>query len=538
MSQPNPLILIHQLCYSLPDGKPLFASLSLTLGTEKTGLVGRNGAGKSTLLKLMLGHLLPAAGSIQVTGTLGYCPQDPPEAANETIADLLGIRSKLEALTHITQGSTDENDFQLIADDWLIEERTYLQLKAFGLDYLPLSCPTAHLSGGEKTRLHLARVFLADSDMILLDEPTNNLDSTARQLLYDKIASWKKGLLVVSHDRTLLNFMNQIVELNPRGVTITGGNYDAYRTQKSLQQAALERELMDAKKLLQQTQNTIQTSREKREQRQSYGRKLFRAGKTDKITAKSRKGRSERTQSRLVTQGDMLLKKAEQQHDKAQSKIEIVPEIHITLPRTAVPHGKTVLAMEQLSFSYASQQHALIDRFSLNVSGPARIALAGKNGSGKTTLVKLILGEYLPSQGSIYRGVEQIRYLDQKITLLDPALSLLENFLRLNPDAKATEAHHALAQFLFRNTAAHKLVAELSGGEKLRAELACVLLSSQPPQLLILDEPTNHLDLDSIASIESALSHYEGALIVISHDQAFLQNIGIEKTITAPFKGD
>ena len=535
MTQSLAYILIHQLSYAVTNEKTLFNQLTLSLNTEKTGLIGKNGTGKSTLLKLIIGELKPDQGSIQVNGTISYCPQQHNISADISIADLLDVRTKLDALTRIQQGSIDENDFQLVGDDWMVEDYTRQQLRDFGLDYLALDTSLKNLSGGELTRLLLAKAFHANPDFIILDEPTNNLDKTARQFLYEKIIRWEKGLLIVSHDRALLNLMDQLIELTASNVRCYGGNYDHYDEQKTTMNEAAKRELLDAKKSLNQTKHSIQGSREKREQKQSRGKKLFRTGKIDKLTANAKRGRSEKTQSRLVTQGDMLLKNAERQLDTAKSKIEVSEKIEVALEHSAVPNGKVVLDIKDLCFKYNQHDALLIDHFHLQLLGPERIALIGDNGSGKSTLIKLILSELQPIQGTIHLGIQHISYLDQHAHSLNPELSILENFMQLNPDVKEQEAHHALAQFLFRNAAALKSVKSLSGGEKLRAELACALMSKQPPQLLILDEPTNHLDLDSIKSIESALKHYQGAMIVISHDQAFLTNIGIEKAIFAPF---
>lgn len=534
MTQSSPLILINQLNYATSN-LSILTDLSLTFASEKTGLIGRNGIGKSTLLKLIMGELCPKSGSIQVAGKLAYCPQQTIENDAATVADLLGIREKLVALERIRLGSTNELDFQIIGEDWLIKEDTSLRLTQFGLAELELDQPLKTLSGGEKTRLYLAKAFIANPDFILLDEPTNNLDKAARHLLYNAIANWSKGVLVVSHDRTLLNLMDQIIELTPKGIHTFGGNYDHYHAQKTLLKEANERALTDAKKTLQRTKASIQTSRERLSQRQSYGRNLLHSGRVDKMTADTQKWRSEKTQSRLVTQSGLLLKNAEQELKAAQAKMEPAAEIKVALPKTHVANGKVILEITNLTFSYQGHASPLIESFNWQLQGPERIALLGENGSGKTTLIKLILGELKPLRGHIYIGAKRISYLDQNTNSLEPEQSILNNFLRINPDAKPIEAHAALAQFLFRNVAAERLVKNLSGGEKLRAELACALMSTQPPELLILDEPTNHLDLESIASIESALRLYQGALIVISHDQRFLDNVLVSKSMKAPF---
>ncbi len=349
------------------------------------------------------------------------------------------------------------------------------------------------------------------------------------------IQDWQGGIVIASHDRTLLNFMEEIIELNTLGVACYGGNYAHYIEQKSIEQAAHVRSLEDAKKLLQKTSQTIQASREKHEQKQSYGRNLRKSRSIDKMAANSKKGRSERTQNKLSIKQERLTDHAETKLEAAKANIEINDEIHVELPATRVPHGKLILHLEQVTFSYSHTQKPIIKRFSLQLCGPKRVALAGKNGSGKTTLVNLILGQLKPAIGTIDLGTKHICYLDQQASLLNPGLSLLENFMALNPSVKEYDAYRCLAAFLFKNITVHKLIKQLSGGEKLRAVLACVLMTKQPPQLLILDEPTNHLDLSSVLQLESALKNYQGAMIVISHDQEFLKNIGIEQVLYAPF---
>lgn len=526
-------ILIQQLNFILPNGKSLFDKLSLTFAKNKTGLIGKNGIGKSTLIKLIAGEFAPHSGSIHLEGTIAYLPQNPVIDSTQSVAELLGFSAKLNALHRIAAGSIDERDFAMLDEDWNVEERLQQQLQSFGLQNIPYTRPLNLLSGGELTRLLLIKIFLSDADFLLLDEPTNHLDSTARQQLYEAIKKWSAGLIVISHDRALLNLMDEIIELTTLGASVYGGNYEFYVEQKSIEQAARELQLHDAKKIMQKSKQTVQLSREKHEQKQSYGRKLRKSGSIDKMGANAKKGRSERTQSKLLIKEERLLKHAENEFTEARKNIEIIDEIHLDLPATQVPKGKMILEIEDLSFSYSRASQPIIDNFNLKMQGPERIALSGANGSGKTTLINLILGVLTPTTGKIMVGTQYVSYLDQNASLLNPYVSVLNNFLLLNPQSNEQDAYFALAQFLFKNVTAEKLVKDLSGGEKLRALLACVLLATHPPQLLILDEPTNHLDLASIKSIESALQNYQGAMIVISHDQMFLENVGVERVIEA-----
>lgn len=313
-----------------------------------------------------------------------------------------------------------------------------------------------------------------------------------------------------------------------------GGNYDAYQEQKSIEEQARLQHLEDAQKQLKKAELSIQSTFERHQQKQSYGRALRKSGSIDTMSADSKQGRSERSQNRMLIKGERMIQEAETQLATAKEKIEILEEIHIDLPKTNVPSGKMILEIDDLNFSYLGSQTPLIQAFNLTLQGPERVALLGPNGSGKTTLIQLLLEQLTPSSGKITRGTQRISYLDQHLNFLDADLSVLENLKKTHPEINDTDAHRCLAHFLFRNVTALKKVKHLSGGERLRAALACTFMQKEPPQLLILDEPTNHLDLQSLLSLESALNSFQGAMIVISHDQKFLDNLSITRKITLP----
>lgn len=529
-----PQIIVQQLYFVLPNQKVLFRDLNVNFAQHKIGLVGKNGIGKSSLLKLICGEIALQQGQIINNIKLAHVPQNPLIPESVTISEFLGFADQLHALQRVLAGSTDEKDFTTLNEQWDIEDQLQKILQAFGLGYITQNRLIHSLSGGELTRLLLTKAFHSNADFLLLDEPSNHLDNEMRTQLYAAISKWQRGLIIASHDRALLDLMDEIIELNTLGVAHFGGNYEFYIEQKQLERNASEQALLDAKKQLHKTEYSIQSSKEKHQQKQAYGRKLRKSGSIDKLSANSAKGRSERTQSKLLIKEIRMLNQANQTLETVKQKIDASEEINISLPKTAVPNGKMILDLEDICFSFDNTN--LIHNLSWKLMGPEKIALVGKNGSGKTTLVKLILGELRSQSGKIFLGTDRINYLDQHSSLLRPDSSLLNNYLLLNPSATEREAHDNLAKFLFRNVDALKKVNVLSGGEKLRALLACVLLGNHPPQLLILDEPTNHLDLKSIASIESALKNYLGAMIVISHDSQFLKNIGVEKTICAPFK--
>jgi ATPase subunit of ABC transporter with duplicated ATPase domains len=522
-------VVCESLSYSV-DTKKLFSNLSIAFGSEKTGLVGSNGVGKTTLLRLIVGELIPQAGVVHANGNIGYMPQNFVINQDQTIAQVFGIDQKIAALERMNSGIGNQDDFELIGDDWDVAERAKELLQRCNLAALDLLRQIKTLSGGQVTRVFFARLLMNKADFLILDEPTNNLDSESRLALYDAIKHFDGGLLVVSHDRQLLTLMDQIVELSPLGLKTYGGNYTDYVEQKMVEQEALEQDLVDAQKQLSKTKKTVQLSKERYDQHASRGKKKGREGGIPQIKLGAMKERAEKTKSKLEARTDKQMDAASDKLAAAKSKLEQKELLDFELEATRVHNTKLVLEIEHLAFAYPGQPPVLTD-FNMTLVGPKRIAITGKNGSGKTTLLKLIMGQCTPTRGSIKVGVQHCAYLDQALSVLSPNQTILENFKRLNPTVKETDCRLRLAAFLFAHDDALKLVGNLSGGEKMRAALACVLMGDTPPQLILLDEPTNNMDLASIASIERALSRYKGALLAVSHDVTFLQNIGVDAAI-------
>lgn len=534
MSSSSPFIHIHNVFFT-PNGvqSPLLHDLNLTFSCNKVGLIGRNGVGKSSLLKLMAGLIVPEKGSIETNAKTAYLAQQSVIAPEKTVAHVIGVDLKIAALHRIAHGSVNNEDYSILDDDWLIESRAQDFLDRFKLGYLQLAQPIANLSGGEHTRLQLIRVFMSNADFILLDEPTNNLDVTARDILYKEINNFKGGVVIASHDRALLERMDSIVELTTLGATTYGGNYQFYQQEKQKHLSALQQQYSHAKKTLQQVNKSTQKAKEKHEKRVKMGKKSRRTRSQATIILDAQKERSTSTQKKLASQSDRLKVSAQETLDQAKSSIESIDHLKINLMPQKVSSQKILIKMSEVSFSYDAGQ-PIIANLNLTIFGDSRLAITGNNGSGKSTLLKLITGNLTPEKGQLSRHITQIPYLDQHASTLDSSLTVLENFQMLNSDLPELECRYRLAQFLFKNTAAEKTVSTLSGGEKLRALLAAVLMAAKPPRLIILDEPTNHLDLDSIRVMEKALADYQGALVVVSHDVCFLENIGINTTITIP----
>lgn len=512
------------------DTKKIFSNISFSIGNEKIGLVGSNGIGKSTLIRLLVGQLQPQSGTIIINGTFGYLPQQFHAHQEDSIAHILGVDQKLSALERIQAGTGTSDDFECIGDDWVVRERVNALLSKLNLGHLDISRVIKTLSGGETTRVFLASLLVNNPDLLILDEPTNNLDYESRCALYDVIKSFSGGILVVSHDRKLLFFMDEIIELTSLGIKTYGGNYTDYVAQKRIEQEALEQDIIDAQKQINKTKKTIQQSKERYEKRLSGGKKESLKGGQPKLFLGFFKEHAEQTKSKLEASTDKQLGSARERLQNAKAKLEQKELMDFDLEATRVHNSKLVLDIQNLTFAYPHSKPIVKD-FTLTLVGPKRIALSGPNGSGKTTLLKLIMQDIQPTSGTIKIGVEHRVYLDQKLSILNNEETILENFKRLNPTVKETDCRLRLAAFLFAHDDALKHVGSLSGGEKMRAALACILMGETPPQLIILDEPTNNMDLDSITSMEQALQNYQGALIVVSHDDVFLENIEAEDRI-------
>ena len=522
-----------RLGYALADGRTLFNDVTLGFGRERTGLIGPNGAGKSTLVRLLAGELATPFGTVQRRGTLAYLPQNFELAADGTLADVLGIGARLAALDRVYAGEPRAGDIERVGDGWDLRERAVAALARFGVGHLPLDRLVAGVSGGEGTRVALAGLMLRRPDFLLLDEPTNNLDAAGREALYELVRGWTGGLLAVSHDRTLLRLLDRIVELSPGGVRVYGGNYDACHAQKTAEDAAAARELGSAESALRAARREAQRMRERQDRRDSRGKAQAAKGGAPKIWLGMQRERSEGTRGRVNDTGERIVADGRARFDAARARMEERARIALDLPSTGLAAGKVVVELDRVSVMREGMERAAPEEVSLRVVGPERIAVAGANGSGKTTLLHVIEGTLAPATGTVRLGLaaHEVAFFDQHARRLRPGASVLECYRERHPDIGETEARHALARFLFEGGAVHQPTETLSGGQRLRAALACTLNGWRPPKLLLLDEPTNHLDLDSLAALEDVLNGYDGALVVVSHDRAFLDAIGVERVV-------
>ena len=540
-------IVCSDLSFNWPDGASVLSGLTASFGPGRTGLIGVNGSGKSTLLKLIAGELRPGSGVVRARGEVGYLPQAVALGTRRTVSDLLGITAARAALHAIEAGETGEDVYAAVGDDWDVEERARAWLDRLGLDHLSLDDRVERLSGGETILVALAALFLRRPDIMLLDEPTNNLDLDARKRLYDAVASWTGVMVIVSHDRELLGLVDQVADLSGGQIRIYGGNLDAYDDLLAAEQAAAERAVTTAAADVRREQRDLVEAQVKQARRDRMGRQVAASGSIPRIVAHARKRAAQETAGRSRELHSERLQTARDRLEEAEQAVRDDAEIRVDLPGTAVPAGRTVLTVTGLDGAHwhpaspppgappapsappaTPESPPVATLTELIVRGPERIALTGPNGAGKTTLLRAIAG-LAARPGVTVRLGAVVGYLPQRLDILDDSLSVVDNVRSAAPAASVNEVRASLARFLFRGPRAERLAGMLSGGERFRAVLAALLLAQPAPQLLLLDEPTNNLDMASVRQLSQALEGYRGAILMASHDVPFLRSAGITR---------
>ena len=570
-------ISIAHLHFAHPSQPPLFEDLSAVFSAPLTGLIGDNGCGKTTLMRLILGDLTPNSGSLAAPEHMAYLPQDLGLDREQTLAELCGISEILRALQTVESGEYAPELYEIIGDNWDVEERTLATLATYGFTPATLiDCDNAEairalfarqmrsFSGGEAVIAALASLMVSDPEFILLDEPTNNLDSSAKSQLFTALEALPCPALIISHDRDLLERMNVIAELHAdrhglAHLRLFEGSYSTYRQALDTEQQAAQRRVTEAK-------NQVRSAhREWVQAQEIISKNMSHVWKDDQPDTILDLAKDASRQAAAKLRGLRVSKQeqAQEAYQKAQEQVRAQEKIYAELSQQPLPAGRKVLELSRVGSSQVSretltnQQSTTVDSLHssptgsnsesqqgtpaerpehLILSGPEHLRITGANGSGKTTLLEAIAHAKDPDYCSPVQPAYRVdyciegAYIPQRITL-NPELTLLQSVQRANPGVSEQHLRDQLARLLFRRESVHHKTGELSGGERFRAAVAQVLLADPVPQLLMLDEPTNNLDISSVDWLVQVLEAYTGALIVVSHDEDFCRRIRIDRTL-------
>jgi ATPase subunit of ABC transporter with duplicated ATPase domains len=526
------MINLQNISYLHPDKELLFSNISMTVAArDKIALIGNNGAGKSTLLKIIAKELQPADGQVIVDTEPYFVPQIYGQFNQLTIAEALGIDKKLNALKEILNGATSDKNFTLLKEDWTIEDRCMEALDNWQLNALNLWQKMDSLSGGEKTKVFLAGISIHRPELILLDEPSNHLDHKGRRLLYDFIESTKSTLIVVSHDRKLLNFVSMVCELGKLGMNLYGGNYDFYAEQKRLENNALSQDIQSKEKALKKAKEKEQEAIERQQKLDSRGKGKQEKAGVSRIMMNTLRNSAEKSTSKLKAVHAEKLNGISLQLQELRSLLADIDQMKFGFPDSRLHKGKVLFSAMDINFTYA-EQPLWYENLTFQITSGERISLKGENGTGKTTLIKLVLGDLEPQSGTVHRSEKKSIYIDQDYSLLNNELKVYEQAQQFNTSAlQEHEIKIRLSRFLFTSDDWDKSCSSLSGGEKMRLMLCCLTIGNQSPDIIVLDEPTNNLDIQNIEILTAAINQYKGTLIVVSHDETFLGQVNIQRTI-------
>lgn len=517
VSRTPALVSLNQLGFQFANGETIFTALNLKFDHAPTAIVGRNGVGKSVLARLIAGHWQPTSGSVTRAVATTYVAQNFVATHGQTVAESTGCAAILRALERMNQGCGSVEDFELIGEQWDLAERLRRLLDDSGLSEVAFTDKTGNLSGGQQARIALIGAFLSQAPLLVLDEPTNHLDASGRQWLMNSLERWHTGLIVVSHDRQLLDRMQRIVELSASGAVEFGGNYSAFREHQRIHQAAAQARLDHARSERQRERVRLRREHDTVQRHAANSRRNAETANIASFEYVAIKGAAREIMGH-VRQGHKARKsELDAQVREAYAKVQPEDSVLINLPGSAVPNNRQICTLIDARLPWLPN-----DALNLAIHGPMRIAVSGPNGCGKSTLLKVLAGELTPVDGTATTHVP-FAFLDQQLAQLDDQRSITEQLMMQGAALTEGTLRSYLAHLQLDASRATGLSAALSGGERLKAALALALWRANPAQLLLLDEPTNHLDLPSVEAFERALQTFPGAIVAVSHDQHFLE---------------
>ena len=526
------MFILHGISFGFPEGDLLFDSLHLTIpSNSKSALVGSNGTGKSTLLKIVAGLIKPRNGNVNIEGDIFYVPQIFGNFNSATIAQCLRIDKKLEALQKITAGEMKEIYFETLNDDWDIEERCQSALRDWQLEDLSLQQRLDSLSGGQKTKVFLTGIQINRPDIILLDEPTNHLDLVSRNILYDFIKKNNATILVVSHDRALLNLMDTIFEISNQGISSYGGNYDFYVSQKEIEEEALHNEIHSKERALKKAKEKEREIMERKQKLDAKGKGKQEKSGVARIMMNTLRNNAEKNSTKLRSVHHDKINDISRGLKSLRSTVRNTDQMKVTFKDSELHTGKLLIGASGINFGYDAKT-LLKEDLDIEIRSGDRISIKGPNGSGKTTLLQILLGEQKPKRGTVTKSKFRTLYIDQEYSLID-GMATVYDFAQTYNDSglQESEVKSILARFLFLKDTWDRKCGFLSGGERLRLLLCALSISGKSPDMIVMDEPTNNLDIQNIEILAASIKDYKGTLLVVSHDETFLQELGVKHEI-------
>ncbi len=525
------MLSIHNLSKNFGI-QPVLQNINFNISAgERIGLIGPNGSGKTTLMRILAGFEHPDSGDVSSTRTnlrTGYLAQGMDFTPEQTLQSALGLDSatqtdpaaEVESIALALSQTPNDSALQQQYDEALAKLSTFniqpeTVLGPLGLSHLPLDTPIAHLSGGQKTRLMLARVLLEGPHLLLLDEPTNHLDIEMLEWLEDWLNHFQGAVLIVSHDRVFLdNTVTSILELDAttHSIKTYAGNYSDYLTQKSAEldkQSQAYQDQQDQIAQLRVAAGHVRSLTKMRKGGKADGGDKFAKGFFGNRATKNVAGRAKHIEARI--EHILTEEKIEKPRASWQMRLDFGTPDH---------QSKDVLVTESLSIGYTTE-NPLLTNLNVFIRAGQRVVLTGPNGTGKTSFIRTIIGKIAPLSGSFrLGGATKLGYMAQEQELLNPNFSALQTIQSVSP-FNETDTRNFLHYFLFKGDIALRPSRELSFGERARLQLATLV--AQGCTFLILDEPINHLDIPSRERFEEALENFNGTILAVVHDRSFIE---------------
>lgn len=526
------MLLLQHISYIHPNKDLLFSNLNLSVqAKDKLALIGNNGAGKSILLQIIAGVLTPASGKVISDVKPYYVPQLMGQYNHLTVAKALQVQDKLQAMQAIIAGDVNEHHFTVLNDDWTIEERCQAALEHWQLSGVTMDTPLASLSGGQKTKVFLAGILVHQPEFVLLDEPSNHLDDAARRLLYQFINSYNGTLLVISHDRYLLNLLPAVCELSKKGLTLYGGDYAFYKEQKAIAAQALLQDVHDSEKALRKAREKERENLERQQKLDARGKRKQEKAGVPTIMMNTLRNNAEKSTAKHKQVHAEKREGLQEQLQQLRDELPDTDKMKFDFEDATLHKGKVLLTASGINYKY-NDNWLWQQPVNMQLLSGDRVNISGNNGSGKTTLVKLVLGQLSPMTGNLVQHINSSIYIDQDYSLIDNTRTVYQQAAALNREGlQEHEIKIRLNRFLFHKDFWDRPCSALSGGEKMRLTLCCVAMLNKAPDVMILDEPTNNLALQNIDILTNAINSYQGSLLVISHDSYFLEQLQLNKQV-------